>query len=80
MGKYEKKEPFLKRNARIIGRWLGYLLFLLIGIFATKLLGLEALLEKIPDSHEADMLYSVGLIIFVIVCEIISALTRKKKP
>ena len=79
MGKYEKKETFLKRNIRTVGRWLGYLLFLLIGLFAIKLLGMEALLEKIPDDSEADVLYCAGLILFLIVGAIISALTRKKK-
>ena len=80
MGKYEKKEPFLKKNIRTVRRWLGYLLFLFVGFAATKLLGLEALLEKIPDDLEADVLYCAGLIAFLLIGGILSTLKRKRNP
>ena len=84
MGKFEKKEKISFKLRRVMPKCLGALMFLLIGMVVMNLLDLDTRLETLPPGWlEADVLYCVGLVIFVAAGEIIaavfSAIRRKKK-
>jgi hypothetical protein len=84
VGKFEKKEKISSKLRRVMLKGLGDLMFLFIGMVVMNLLDLDKRLEMLPPGRlETDVLYCIGLVIFVAIGEVIaavfSAIRRKKK-